>query len=106
MKITIYITTEGCETKAKDPEARLCSWHFGCALSGDDLQYGGSVPEGAPIVFEQEFAIPADTDFLLAAKKSLEAELARKLAEAHKVEMDLKTRLSNLVAIGFERGAA
>lgn len=106
MKIAIYVTPEGCEMKAKDPEAQLCSWHLGCAISGDDLQYGGSVPEGAPIVFEQEFAIPANTDFLLAAKKSLEAELVRTLAEAHKVEMDLKSRLSNLVAIGFEWGAA
>ena len=106
MKIAIYVTPEGCEMKAKDPEAQLCSWHFGCVLSGEDLQYGGSVPEGAPIVFEQEFTVPANTDFLLAAKKSLEAELVRKLAEAHKVEMELKIRLSNLVAIGFERGAA
>lgn len=106
MKITIYVTPEGCEMKAKEPEAQLCSWHFGCAFSGDDLRYGGSVPEGVPVVFEQEFAIPADTDFLLAAKKSLEAELVCKLAEAHEVEMGIRSRLSNLAAIGFERGAA
>jgi len=102
MKVTVYLTAEACEARALEPSTQLACWHFGVCFSGQDLSYPHELPKGALVVFEQEFTLPSNIDYLQAAKTSLEEELKRKMAEAHQVEMGLKTRLANLLAIGFE----
>jgi len=103
VKVTLYATTEGCEAKAKDPNHKFNSWEIATTVQGDDVAYGSPPPVGAAILAEFEVSIEAlNVDFLQSAMQSLNAELTRKMAEAQKIENDLRARISNLLAITHE----
>lgn len=106
MKVYVYVTTTGCEAKAKDPDHKFNSWEIGTCCQGDDLNYGSAPPEGTLTL--AEFRVPLDTehDYFKAAVSALNTELTQKMAEAQKAENELRSRISNLLAISYESPAA
>lgn len=102
MKVYVYVTADGCEAKAKDPDRKLNSWEVATCCEGDDLTYGGKPPKGVVVLAEFEVSLDAQHDYLQAAISSLNAELTRKMAEAQKAETELRSRISNLLAIANE----
>jgi len=102
MKLTIYMTAEGCERLAKDPTAKPYAWEFGARFHGDDIEYQQEMPKSCLPMAELVVDIPADVDYLHHAVRCLNEALTEKMAEAHKAEVELRSRISNLLAIGHE----
>ena len=106
MKVYVYVNTTGCEAKAKDPDHKFNSWEISTCCQGDDLDYGSSPPEGALMLAEFEASLDTQHDYLKAAVSALNMELTQKMAEAQKAENELRSRISNLLAISYESPAA
>lgn len=102
MKLTIYMTADGCERLAKDPSTKPYAWEFGVRIHGDDIEYPQEMPKSCLTVAELVVDIPADVDYLSHAVRCLNETLTQKMAEAHKAEVELRSRISNLLAIGHE----
>ena len=102
MKLTIYMTAEGCERLAKDPTAKPYAWEFGARFHGDDIEYQQEMPKSCLPMAELVVDIPADVDYLPHAVRCLNEALTEGMAEAHKAEVELRSRISNLLAIGHE----
>lgn len=102
MKLTIYMTAEGCERLAKDPSAKPWAWEFGVRLHGDDIEYPQEMPKSCLPLAELSFDLPADVDYLSHAVRCLNETLTQNMAEAHKAEVELRSRISNLLALGHE----
>lgn len=101
MKLNIYMTVEGMEALAlRKP---VYSWHLTAIpldpATGEET-YGAS-GESIQLAREVEIDLPATSQCVESVSKKLQAKVQEIRANAHKEELEIQTRINDLLMVGY-----
>jgi hypothetical protein len=100
MKITISINSDGLEALAKG--GKLYPWHFSVTIPESSL-YAEPNPKHIVVAQDVEISIPSTEEAATKAVEHLKSRMADVRAEAYKEEMELQTRINDLLMIGYSQ---